>query len=129
MSILIIAVLIGLGFGYFATQNTIGVTVNIAQYSWSSVPLYIVAVGSLLVGLFAAWILSLVDWAASFFAISNRDHQIKKDSRAIEELSHKVKSLEVENARLRGREGTDPIVIDPSKKSFLDRFRRHQFST
>src|ERR1043166_6586406 len=57
MLALLIAVVFGAAVGYFATQNTIPVTVRIAEYAIEEVPLYLVVIGSLLIGLFVAWIL------------------------------------------------------------------------
>jgi uncharacterized integral membrane protein len=57
MFVLIIAVMLGLVIGYFATQNTTPVTIHFGRYVLEEVPLYLAAVGSLLIGLFIAWTL------------------------------------------------------------------------
>jgi len=59
MLVLLVGIIFGLAIGYFATQNTTLVTIQVAQYAFEEVPLYLVIVGSLFVGLFIAWILYL----------------------------------------------------------------------
>ncbi len=101
MSVLIIIVIFGLAIAYFATQNTTGVTIRLAQYTWTQVPLYIVTVGSLLIGVFIAWIISLVDVISSTLTIHGKESAIKEAKKTIADLTKQVHHLELENTQLK----------------------------
>ncbi len=101
MIVLLIAVVFGLAVGYFATQNTTPVTIQLNEYAWKDVPLYLVIVGSLLVGLFIAWILYVARTLSSRLAIYRRDHAVKRANRTVADLQQRVQELEVENTRLK----------------------------
>jgi uncharacterized integral membrane protein len=101
MLALLIAVLFGAAVGYFATQNTTPVTIQLADYALEDVPVYLVVVGSLLVGLFIAWILYLARSVSSSLAIRGKNTEVRRARQDIAELENRVQELEVENARLR----------------------------
>jgi putative membrane protein len=97
---LILLVIVGLGFGYFATQNTQQVTLMIINNSVPSIPLYIVMGITLLIGFGICWIISLSDTFSSFLTIRGKNNTIKDSKKTIQDLSKKVKELEIENAKL-----------------------------
>lgn len=108
MTTLILIVLFGIGFALFATQNTSSVTVQLAGYILS-LPLYIVAFGSLLVGLFISWILSIIDSIATWVKLSGRENQLYETRQAVESLENRIHELELENTQLRGKADFRPI--------------------
>jgi len=101
MLVLLVAVAFGLVIGYFATQNTTPVTIQVAEYSLQEVPLYLVIVGSLLAGLFIAWILYFARTVSSRLTIYGRDQAVKKSRQTVAELEQRIHELEAENARLK----------------------------
>jgi uncharacterized integral membrane protein len=101
MLVLLIAVISGLAIGYFATQNTTPVTIRFNDYLWEDIPLYLVMLGSLLVGLFMAWILYFARSVSSRLTIYGKDHAVKKAQDTVVDLERRVQELEVENARLK----------------------------
>lgn len=101
MLALLIAVIFGLAVGYFATQNITPVTIRVAEYAIEEVPLYVVIVGSMLVGLLIAWILYLARSLSSTITIYGKDTEVRKARRTVVDLEHRVQELEVENARLK----------------------------
>lgn len=101
MLALLIAVLFGLGIGYFATENTAPVTIRLAEYALEDVPLYLVVVGSLLIGLFIAWILYVARSVSARWTIYNKDQVVRKTRRNVTDLEQRVRELEMENERLR----------------------------
>lgn len=108
MFTLILLVLIGLSFGYFATQNTMNIPVNIAGMVYEHVPLYVVLGITLLVGLALSWIISMIDSIYTSMTLRGKDNVIKDTKRSNNELVKQVRQLELENAKLRGRlEGDD----------------------
>jgi len=115
MFVLIVAVFLGLGFAYVAIQNTAPVTLQIGSFLLSSIPLYFALLGSFLCGLIICAVISLSEWASSALVLHGKDSTIKEASRKMNELENKVRNLEVENARLQGRE-KDFIVFDNTKK-------------
>lgn len=100
MEAIILAVLIGLGIAFFATQNTQGITVHLINYSWKAVPIYVVMACSLLLGLMLAWILSVAQSLSSYFSLHKKDDKIKQANKTIAELTKQVHNLELENAKL-----------------------------
>lgn len=129
MSTLIVAVIAGLLFAFFATANTAGVTINIGNYLLNNVPLYLVALGSLLLGLLISWVISLVDSLSSGLSLRSKEQQIKQTEHRLEDLKSRVQELEIENARLKG-EHHDQIVIDDRepvkhRPSVMDKIRQN----
>lgn len=133
MAALIITVLLGLLFAWFATANNQSVSVNVAGNLFT-IPLYMLAIVSVLIGLLVSAIISAIDSLSSMFALRSRDHKIRQREQTVEQLSSKVHDLELENARLRG--GADSIAVDHTphheeahheekRPSFFDRFRYH----
>ena len=101
MLVLLVGVIFGLAIGYFATQNTTPVTIQVAQYAFKEVPLYLVIVGSLFVGLFIAWILYFAKSISSTLAIHGRDHALKRARQTTADLELRVQELQAENAQLK----------------------------
>jgi uncharacterized integral membrane protein len=101
MLVLIVGVIFGLAIGYFATQNITPVTIRIAEYTLEEVPLYLVAMGSLFIGLFIAWILYLARSVSSRITIYGRDQAVRKARRTAADLEMRVQELEAENTQLK----------------------------
>lgn len=116
MFALIILVIFGLGMAFFATQNTIPTSISIANYRFTGIPLYMIAIGSLLLGVFISWIISITDAFSSTLAIHGKDSKIKDADRAIENLKEEIHELEIENARLKGENVSE--YAHPLKHSF-----------
>jgi uncharacterized integral membrane protein len=106
MASLIVIVILGLGFAYFASQNTAPIIVNVLGNSFG-LPIYLVVLGSLLLGLLVSGIINAFDSLSSMFEIHNRDTKIKQKEQTVEQLSRQVHDLEMENARLNGLTGRD----------------------
>lgn len=95
MLALLLILLFGLGFAYFATQNTIGITVNLAQYSFYNVPLYIVILCSLLVGIILATIITLLNSFSSFLILRRKENTIRELKNTVAQLIKRVHLLEL----------------------------------
>src|SRR3989344_4059786 len=103
MSTLILVVITALGFAYLATQNTAVTNLQAGNFVWTNVPLYLIALGSLLFGLLLSWIINTVDWIISAFTIKNKETRIKSIEQDNFKLQEKLYNLELENANLRER--------------------------
>lgn len=106
---LIVLVIFGLGMAYFATQNTLPISFTIGNYRFTNIPLYFLVIGSLLLGIFISWIVSIMDGLSS----------TKGVDKTIEELKEEKHELEVDNARLKEKEEAQrPSLIHRLKHSF-----------
>lgn len=97
MIALLITILFGLGFAYFATVNTDRVTINFAQYSIPGLPIYIVILGSLLVGITLATIIHAVDSISNHLILRKKENTIKELKKTTAELIKRVHQLELSN--------------------------------
>lgn len=102
----IFLLVLALIFGYFATQNTQNITITVASYTLSSIPLYAVVGITLLIGLSFFWLISLVDSLSSAIKLRGKEHKIKDANKTIQNLNKQIKELEIENARLKGKNET-----------------------
>lgn len=109
MGIFIAAILFGMGFAFLALQNTSVVSLRAGTYVFTS-PLFAVVLGSLLVGLFLAWILSALGWISN--SMFHKRHTIEENSeRTIDTLETRVRELEFENERLHREKTTTPKSV------------------
>lgn len=118
MLTLIVLLLTGLGIAYFAIQNTQGVTLTFANYPLTNIPVYLVTLISMLLGIILAWILSIPGILSGLFESRGKDHTITQAHRSIDDLKEHIRSLEVENARLKGTRGEEEIVETDEKMEY-----------
>ena len=100
MLVLLVAVISGIAIAYFGMQNVDPVTIRLNEYVWNDVPLYLVIVGSLLVGLVMAGILYFAKSISSRVTIYGKDRAMKKAKHTVTELEQRIRELEAEKARL-----------------------------
>lgn len=101
MVILIVAVIIGIGMGLFATQNASMVPLTFGTVTLMHVPLYLIALFSLLGGLLLSGIFHLINGISSQIIMNGKNRELKKTETTIQELNAKLHDLEQENTRLR----------------------------
>ena len=97
---ILFSVIFGLAIGYFATQNTVPVAIQLGELRIENVPLYIATIGSLILGVFIAWIFYLARTVSSTFTIYGKDRLVKRTETAVD-LEQRIRQLESENTRLR----------------------------
>ncbi len=100
MLVLLVAVISGIAIAYFGMQNISPVTIRLNEYVWNDVPLYLVIVGSVLVGLFMAGILYFARSVSSTLTIYGKDRAMKKTKHRVADLEQRVHELETEKAQL-----------------------------
>ena len=105
MFALIILVIFGIGVAFFATQNTQAISITVANYPLTGIPLYLIVLGSLLLGFLVSWILSFFDVISSALKIHRKESTIKDANKQISELTKRVHQLELENERLKAESG------------------------
>lgn len=127
MATLIITVLLGLMFAWFAVANTQAISINIGG-NLLTTPVFMLVIVSVLIGLLISAVISAIDSISSSWALHSKDSKIHQKEQAVESLSAKVHNLEIENARLKG--DSEPVVIDQARheekpRSFFSKFRYH----
>jgi uncharacterized integral membrane protein len=122
MASLLLAVILGTGFAILATQNTTNVVIHLGSYSWSHIPLYAIAIGSLFVGLVIAFLLSIFDWATSSLNLHRKEVRAHKAEASIASLETKIQDLEAANAALRAQLHETDEVHAAENPSPLRRF-------
>ncbi|MDO8503868.1 MAG: lipopolysaccharide assembly protein LapA domain-containing protein [bacterium] len=105
MQVIIFAVIVGSGIGYFATQNTGLISLYFGSYIAPNIPIYIVVMGALLLGLLLAWIFNLINAFSSKLALHSKEGKIKEANKTVAELTKETHHLEIDNARLKERLG------------------------
>lgn len=102
MASLILLIIFGLGVAFFATQNTGSVHILLGSYILSSIPLYMVVVGSLLLGIFISWLVSFVNSFSTYFTLYGKAAELKKSQETIAKLQEQNHDLEMEIAHFKG---------------------------
>ena len=114
---ILFSVIFGLAIGYFATQNTSPVTIQLGELHIENVPLYFVAIGSLILGFFIAWIFSLARTVSSTLTVYGKDRLVKR-TETDPDLERRIRQLESENARLRGNTASDAEYVGGLASSY-----------
>lgn len=99
MLILLVAIISGTAIAYFGMQNTSPVTIRLDEFVWNDVPLYLVIVGSVLVGLLMAGILYFARSVSLTLALYKNDRAMKKARNTVADLEQRIHDLEVEKAQ------------------------------
>ena len=107
---LILLIIFAIGFGYFATFNSLTVPVMFGTYyTLPGVPLYGVIGVSLLVGLLLSWFISLVASLGTSFTLRKRERELNDKKASIHTLTKQVNKLEIENSNLKGELKNEPF--------------------
>lgn len=97
----ILAILIGLGISYFSIQNTHGVTIKLANYPVTDVPLYGIVIGAMLIGLCIGAVMNIFRLISSSITIHGKDIAVKNATNTVKELQQRLHDAELENKLLR----------------------------
>ncbi len=101
MITLILILLVGGVFVYLAQNNLMPVTLHIGQTVITNIPLFYIIIGSLLTGLFLAYLIHLVNSIFIAFSMHGKDTKIKQGKNEIADLTKRVHQLEIENEKLK----------------------------
>jgi len=114
MLALIFAVLVSVVVAYFATQNTASITLHFLSYNWTGIPIYLVVLGSLLVGLLFAWIFHLLNAISSSLNLRGKEHALKEEKKTNLELTKRMHQLELANTKLTAKDADKELLDDNS---------------
>lgn len=107
MLTLVITVVLGLALAFFATQNTQTVDLNFSTYYLPNIPIYLVALIPLLMGLLASLVIHTIKDLISGFTIDDEKKEIKRLTQENAELTKRVHKLEIENTKLKAKNGEE----------------------
>lgn len=105
MIALILFIAFGLLFSYFATMNTMSVTIHLGTYTLKNIPLYLLVLASVGLGVIFASLFYLVKSLGYRFAFGRRDKEISRKNREIADLTRELHELEIENTKLKTKNG------------------------
>src|SRR6476659_4335651 len=101
MEVIIFTVILGLGIGFFATQNGGLMSLYFGSFVLPNVPIYLAIGGAILLGLFIAWIFYVLQSLSSSMLLHKRESKLKEATRTIAQLTKSIHLLELDNARLK----------------------------
>lgn len=100
----------GAFIAFFSIQNTEVVTLTFLEYRISDLPVYFVIIGSILVGVVLAYIISFINSISTLMLIRTQHKKISKERKEVAELTKRVHQLELENVGLKVE--NDPKSVD-----------------
>lgn len=98
MASLIVLIIFGLGIALFATQNTGVIHIVLGSYVLTGIPLYVIVVGSILLGVLVSWLISIVNTFSTLFTLHTKDVMLKRSQKIINDLQEKNRALEMKIA-------------------------------
>lgn len=101
MATLILAIFLAIGILYFSIQNTYPITVTLANYPLTDIPLYLIVIISVGIGLFVGFIINIFQSLSTFFSIHGKDAAVRNANNTIASLKEKLKDAQIENKQLR----------------------------
>lgn len=107
---LILTIIIGFGIAYFSRQITSGMRVTIGENVFPNIPLYVITVGTYVIGIIIAWIIEVPQSIATSFRIKGLGRNVKSGNNTIAQLQNKIDKLEIENVRL--HEHNKSIIVN-----------------
>lgn len=114
MLALLLFVVFGLGFAYFATQNVSSVAIHFGTTTVSGVPLYIIVLTALATGLLIASIFYVIKSFSMHMATSRLSRELTDVKKENIELTRDNHKLELENTKLKAKNGDEPQVDEDS---------------
>jgi uncharacterized integral membrane protein len=106
----LLAVIFGLGVGYFATENTVPVALRLGEFVIENVPLYLVAVGSLLAGLIIAALFFAARSLTGSVTTIGKERDTGILERDVANLEYRVRELETANNHVRLERNSDARI-------------------
>ncbi len=97
---LMLTIIIGVGIAFFSRYNTSGITLTVGDDTYFNIPLYVVTVGTYMLGILLAWVIEVPQAIGTAFQIMGLGHTIKSGNNTILALQNKIKKLEIENIKL-----------------------------
>jgi len=106
MLVLVLVILFGVAFSYFATQNTGTTTIYIGKFSFQ-LAMYLVVLGSMAVSFLIAGLIYLLRSLSSSLTISEKENELKNAKKELAESTKQLHKLELENTKLKAKAGIE----------------------
>lgn len=121
---LILGIILGGIIVYIAMQNTSLITFRVGNYIWS-IPVYLLAIGSLLLGMFLSFIASLDEWISSSFALRGKEDELSTLQNHLRDEDKRTHEFEEQNMKLiRENEKLRGVSRGSHSPGFFDRLRQ-----
>lgn len=101
MLVLVVYSIFLIGVSYLATQNTSGITLHVASYTFKNLPIYLIILASLLVGLLFSWLVFTLKVISFTLQLREKDGLLKEVKKKNAEIVKQVHQLELENTQLK----------------------------
>lgn len=101
MILLILIVIFGIIFSYFATQNTQIVDITFWKYEFPNVPVYMIILGSLGIGFLISALAYVARVLSSSLTLSEKEKDLRSLKKELAEVTKRAHKLELENAKLK----------------------------
>lgn len=101
MLTIILLLIFASGMAYFSFQNSAHVTLTFFNYTVPEVSLFLVILGSMLVGALLVYVIHLVNSISTAITIHGKDKKIEKSQEDVTQLTKKTHQLELENESLK----------------------------
>ena len=115
MAMRILLLIVGSIMVYLAQNNLQLVTLHLGPYVFSGIPLFYVIIGSIVMGLFVAFLIYVVDSVFTGIAMRRKDNKIKETKSDVVELTKRIHQLELENERLKN----NTTIMEPRDQNAL----------
>lgn len=112
MIALLLFIVFGLFFGYFATLNTSLVAIHFGAMSVPQIPMYVLVILSFALGVVFASLFYFVKYVAVQFAVRKSDQKLDENKKTSAELLKKIHQLELENTKLKTKNGISDVDDD-----------------
>lgn len=103
---LIFLLIAGSVLAYISQQNLERVSLIVGPYMLTNIPLFYVIVGSVIAGLALAYLLNLAPSIMTWFELRGKEKTIKSKKNEVNDLTKRVRELELENVKLRAAKPT-----------------------
>ena len=97
----------GLLFGYFATLNTSLVSIHFGAAVLGNIPMYFVVLASFGIGIVFTSLFYFFKSIPGMFAFGKKEKELSEKKKEIVELTKRVHELELENTKLRAKNGEE----------------------
>lgn len=112
MIALLLFIAFGLFFSYFATLNTLLVSVSFGSLSYEKIPLYVLIISSFAIGVVFASIFCFIKFIGVRLSVRKSEKELADSKQSSAEYLKKIHQLELENVKLKAENGHKVIDED-----------------
>lgn len=114
---LIFLLLAGAAIAFVSLQNTGEISLTFLTYTFDRLPVPFVILGSVLVGVMLAYIISFINSISTLIVIRSQHKKIGQEKKEVAQLTKRVHQLEIENVSLRNKTELRISDLDSDQKA------------